>query len=97
MGANLRDASLRGADLRDANLRGADLTGAKGIISFTGGKDLLIAFKAKDSELQINIGCESHSLTHWKRQYKSIGIKHGYLDQEIDLYGAMIHLIEGKL
>jgi len=84
-GANLRGANLRGADLRGADLRGANLNGVRGIISFNLDRHALIYHKNG-----INIGCESHSLNYWLKNYKKIGKKNGYSQDEIEVYNMAI-------
>lgn len=41
----------------------------------------------------INIGCESRTKKQWLKNFEKIGKAHGYLDEEIREYGAIIKLI----
>jgi hypothetical protein len=102
-GANLSGANLSGADLYDADLyetdlsgtdlSGTDLSGAKGIVSFIAGGALAVAF-FHDGKTKLKIGCEVHTLKHWKSNYKKIGKKHGYTAAQIDQYGLFIKAIK---
>ena len=38
----------------------------------------------------IRIGCESHKLDYWLKNYKKIGKKHNYSKEEIEAYGDWI-------
>ena len=42
----------------------------------------------------INIGCEKHSIEHWKQNFKEIGENQGYTEKQIDEYEQYILLIE---
>ena len=42
----------------------------------------------------IQIGCEFHTIAHWKKEIKNIGKKHGYTDKEIK---ATILMLKGAL
>lgn len=42
----------------------------------------------------IAIGCEMHTITHWKKNIKKIGMKHGYTSKEIE---GTILMIKGAL
>ena len=74
-------------DLSDANLRGA-----KNIISFTAERHFAFAWKNKDGELQIKIGCECNSAADWLKDYESMGKYNSYSEREIRSYGAFIKL-----
>ena len=39
------------------------------------------------SHTLISIGCETHTVTEWLKQYKAIGRLHGYSKSEIEEYG----------
>lgn len=101
--ADLRDADLRGADLEGANLRGANLRGASlryanlentCIISFSLGKHFSYY---QPSNKYLRIGCLGESLEEWVTQFKGIGEKNDYSREEIELYGAMINLLNEKV
>ncbi len=38
----------------------------------------------------IAVGCECHSFDHWERNIEDIGKKHGYTDNEIEMYKYFI-------
>ena len=40
----------------------------------------------------ISIGCEVHTFAEWKSNYKTIGAEHGYTDEQIKEYKAIIDL-----
>ena len=40
----------------------------------------------------ISIGCEVHTFAEWNSNYKTIGAKHGYTDEQIKEYKAIIDL-----
>jgi hypothetical protein len=65
-------ANLSGTNLSGTNLSGAYLSGAKGIVSFIAGGELAVAF-FHDGKTKLKIGCEVHTLKHWKSNYKKIG------------------------
>jgi hypothetical protein len=41
----------------------------------------------KDEKLMIMIGCKIHSLEHWLENYREIGSKNGYTEEQIEEYG----------
>ena len=41
----------------------------------------------------IKIGCEEHSIEHWLENYQVIGEKHGYREEEIEIYRGYIETI----
>lgn len=89
--ANLRGANLRGADLRCANLRYADLGGANLVQTVIFSMTLLkhnIILKCKD---EIQIGCFSGTPEWWLDNYKIIGEKEKYTQEEIEYYFQMIN------
>ena len=45
----------------------------------------------------IKIGCEIYSIKEWKKNYKEIGEKHGYTDNEIAEYYDYILLAEKRM
>ena len=45
----------------------------------------------------IKIGCEIYSIKEWKKNYKEIGKKHGYTDNEIAEYYDYILLAEKRM
>ena len=90
-GVNLYGANLRGADLYGANLEGADLYGAKGILSFTGEKHLLVYFKT-NNEYYFKIGCKTLTAKNWIDNFEDIGKEEGYSEETIRLYGDVMEL-----
>jgi hypothetical protein len=92
-GANLYGANLSGANLSGANLYGANLYGAEGVYTFMLGKDFGFCFKSINV-IYLQIGCICKPLTTWIKDYKSVGIEHGYTTHEIKLYGVMIKLFK---
>ena len=40
----------------------------------------------------ISIGCEVHTFAEWKSNYKTIGAEHGYTDEQIKEYKAIVDL-----
>jgi len=89
-GTSLREADLRGADLCGADLYGADLQFCKGILSFTGEKNLLIYFKWQD-EYYFKIGRITRTCNEWLKEFEDIGVKHKY-GENTKLYGDVIKL-----
>ncbi len=83
--ANLSRANLSGADLSRANLRETLLAG-KIIMSFQFQKH--VAHFIGDGKIQI--GCHSHAVDYWMENFKSIGQKEGYSEDEIEQYGRFI-------
>ena len=92
-GANLYGADLSGADLSRVSLYGADLSGTKGIVAFIAGAALAIAFFYK-GETRLAIGCQCHTLAHWRKNYKAIGKENNYSPQQIAQYGQLIKAIK---
>ena len=103
--ADLREADLREADLREADLRVACLYKADlreaclylANLSFITGKEIT-TFQHNRSFAYycdgiIKIGCMSLTPKEWVEQYKEIGVKEGYTDEEIEAYGAFIDMI----
>jgi hypothetical protein len=41
----------------------------------------------------ITIGCHTHTIKEWIKDYKKIGKKNNYTDEEIEEYGKYIRLI----
>jgi hypothetical protein len=84
-GANLEGANLEGAYLRGAYLEGAYLRGANGIklpiINIQGSVHHLFYMDGK-----ISIGCESHTVKKWIDDYKLIGKRNNYTDEQIEEY-----------
>ena len=89
--ADLSEADLRGANLRGADLRGANLLGAKGVLSFTGEKHLLVYFKTSGI-YYMKIGCITKPIETWISDFKNIGRSEGYSEEHIKLYGEVIKL-----
>jgi hypothetical protein len=101
--ANLKRANLQGADLRGANLNEAYLLGAnfnliKGYntISFTQQQHLAI-FIYSDNFSQLQIGCYIKQLSEWFDEYKEIGIKNNYTEDEIMAYYNFMKYCESLL
>ena len=92
-GAVLRNADLRFADLTEANLIDIDLTDT-GIHLFEG-PDYQAIYNSKDDKLYI--GCQVHTLDHWLENYINIGKKHGYSDEEIEVYGTWFKKLKGNV
>jgi hypothetical protein len=98
-GANLEGAYLRGANLEGAYLEGANLRGAKGvklpILNIQGSAHHLFYMSGK-----ISIGCETHTVEKWLKDYQKIGENHEYTDVQIAEYYQYIkmcaELSEGK-
>ena len=87
--ADLSDADLRGANLSNANLRGANLyntifmrNNREGILTFS----YLTRNIAIYADGIIQIGCEKRPLKEWLSDYKEIGLKHNFSEEEIDAY-----------
>jgi uncharacterized protein YjbI with pentapeptide repeats len=104
-GANLSGANLSGANLSGANLYGANLSGAYYMngdlkvdiksnlkLEFQNGKHLACYFAD-----YIRIGCKYHTLKHWLKEYKNIGLKNNYTDGQIALYGKFIKSINSYI
>jgi hypothetical protein len=90
--ANLRYANLRYADLSYADLSSADLRYAD--LSYA---DLLVfqfqmqwVYYTFDGMLRI--GCESHTIAKWVKEYKEIGNKNNYSPIQIEMYGQFIKM-----
>jgi len=102
--ANLRGANLRGVDLYGADLRGADLYGAdlrgttlthcKGILSFTGGKHLIVYFKYNGVHYA-KIGCMTKPIQEWLVEFDEVGTKECYDVETIKLYGEVLKVFLG--
>jgi len=105
--ADLRYADLRYADLRYANLSYADLSYADlryANLSYT---DLSYAYLSYANLMVfqyqrhqafytmnglLRIGCIVLSTSEWVAQFKSIGEKENYTDEQIKLYGQFINM-----
>ena len=83
IGANLREANLRGADLREANLREANLK-----YQIITGSCHTCIYLTEINQLQI--GCEIHPLSWWKKNYNECGIEHEYTEKQIEEYRKYI-------
>jgi hypothetical protein len=90
-GADLRGADLRGANLSEANLRGADLR--EQIITLIQGTKHFV----QHMQDQIKIGCVTHSIKDWVKDYKKIGVEYTYTKEEIQEYYLYIKMIEKKM
>ena len=97
-GADLRDANLNGANLSGANLRGADLRGADlggANLSFTCIKGFYInnyfGYMHGDT---VRIGCLSHSISYWIKNYKDIGKIQGYTEIDIEQIGILLRALK---
>jgi Pentapeptide repeats (8 copies) len=92
--ADLSGANLSRADLSGANLFGAYLSGAKNIklpiISITGSKHSLWS----QNDKHIHIGCEDHTISEWKKNYKIIGAEYDYTEEQIVEYYQYVLQIE---
>lgn len=93
--ANLRGVNLYGADLREANLREADLRGVnleycEDVLSFTGGKHLLVYFKHEET-YYFKIGCITKTCAEWLSEFETIGKEYKY-GENTKLYGDVIKL-----
>jgi len=90
-GANLEGAYLRGANLEGAYLEGANLRGAKGvklpILNIQGSAHHLFYMSGK-----ISIGCETHTVEKWLKDYQKIGENHEYTDVQIAEYYQYIKM-----
>ena len=90
--ANLSGADLSGADLSGADLYGADLYGADlsstCVFTFALGRHLGFCYGD-----YIQIGCEHHTIAHWKKNYRTIGRNHKYTVDEIYNYGLLINML----
>ena len=85
--ADLRSANLSYADLSSANLFGADLRSA-GLLTFQFNRHQ--AFCTLDGK--ITIGCHTHTIAEWLKDFKAIGAKADYSEQEVFAYGIFISL-----
>lgn len=100
--ADLTDADLRGADLKWANLeraylRWANLAGAdlrEAYLNDIKGKSIRIfqfnKHVAYCCDGYIKIGCITKRIEEWLKEYKSIGEKEKYTEEEIEEYGEFI-------
>jgi hypothetical protein len=99
-GANLSGADLSGAYLRGANLSGADLSGANltdtNVFGFCLGKHFgFVHFGEQyEGDSYVKIGCHNYTLDYWLENYKAIGGKEGYTEQQIKIYGTMLELLK---
>jgi hypothetical protein len=91
-GADLSGAYLSRADLSGADLSGADLSDLK-ILQVAGSRDFIVALSAPEG-VEVRVGCQHHSLTHWLEHYKAIGRANGYGDDEIAEYGLHLGYVE---
>jgi hypothetical protein len=93
-GANLEGAYLDGANLEGANLEGANLEGARGIslpiLNIQGSAYHLFYMGGK-----ISIGCETHTVEYWMKNYKTIGEEHSYTAEQINEYYGYIKICKG--
>ena len=90
--AYLRGADLRGADLSGADLYWADLRGAGNIqmpiINLNGSRHHFFYLNG-----EIQIGCEKHTIEHWKENYSEIGKANEYTEEQIKEYFGYINMI----
>ena len=94
-GSNLRGSNLSGSDLSGSYLSGSDLNNTKlNNTIFTRNDQVQFfsynMFIANHYNGVITIGCLTHSVDHWIKNYKEIGKKNGFTDHEIKVYGWFI-------
>ena len=84
---NLICADLKGAYLEGANLKGTNLEGAYLNCANLVGTNIQIFNTAHHfgflHEDLLTIGCEAHSIEHWRKYIKKIGKRHRYSDKDI--------------
>ena len=96
--ADLRGSDLSGSNLRGSNLSGSDLNNTKlNNTIFTRNDQVQFfsynMFIANHYNGVITIGCLTHSVDHWIKNYKEIGKKNGFTDLEIEMYGLFILIV----
>ena len=89
--ANLYGANLSGANLSGANLYGANLSGAnlsktilegKAILSFQFEKHTAYFYGTE----KLKIGCHTHPIKYWLKNYKQIGLQEKYTPKQVKMY-----------
>ena len=88
--SNLEGANLAFSNLEDSNLVGVNLTDIYGkeIITLQAGKHF-----AYYCDNLIKIGCETHNVQFWLKNYKEIAAFHCYSKQNTKDYGNFIKFI----
>ena len=84
-GANLSRADLSGADLYGANLSKTILEG-KAILSFQFEKHTAYFYGTEN----VTIGCHTHTIKYWLKNYKQIGIQEKYSPKQIKMYLSFV-------
>lgn len=93
--SNLRDSNLRDSNLSGSNLRGSDLSGAK-LNNAIFSENKLVKFFSYNKHIanyydgKLSIGCLTHDLDHWVKNYEQIGKYNQFTEQEIKVYGWFI-------
>lgn len=86
--SDLRFADLDGANLTDAVLTGVDLYGATGPFAFASfGKHTAVAAGG-----WISIGCQRYSYDQWLADGYSIGSRHFYSQEQMDIYMKWVRM-----
>ena len=92
------NASVSGNAFVYENARVSGTARVSGDMQIDGIRPYLYIEASKDSITAtpglINIGCESHSPTHWLKHYKEIGKKNGYTEAQIYEYGCLLSLFK---
>lgn len=101
----LEQANLQGTDFQDtrlcyASLAGADMAGTKlnnTTVIGVHGKQVLTYVNGRHTAIYvdgfISIGCQTHPVSHWLKNYMELGNKHHYSEEKINNYGNWIKYI----
>jgi hypothetical protein len=85
--------------IRGGVIWGGEIMG--GVINFTliqiqGSKHFCSLDFFGTDKIKLNIGCQSHSFAFWKENFKEIGKKENYTDDEISEYERYINIFSKK-
>lgn len=94
--ADLEESNLEGANLRGTYLFGANLTDTKGVIGFYLGKHFGYAWKNKENQIIVKIGCKEAEIGEIIKQAKGLGKKFGYTNTEVNLYVRVLKAIKDE-
>jgi len=98
--ADLRDADLRGADLSRADLSGANLRGATMIICnvpVVVDANFALIVGSGHTGIRIGdylkIGCQEHTVAHWRVHVRAIALAHGYTPEQVEEYATIVEAL----
>lgn len=95
--ADLRNANFYASDIRDTDFYNVDLRGANLIETpfwtFSAGQHRAVFIPWQGI---IQIGCIQHPVDVWLKNYRDIGRREKYSEEEIELYGKFIEMCYKK-